>query len=264
MMDTELKLWLQATRRLPRVRGSGRVAGLAQRFYNRKPRERVRVGVLDFTMDLDPSECVDGALLFAPQLYDHREFELLRGLIRPGDTFLDAGANIGIYSLVASQFVGDAGQVIAIEASAENYGYLRTNCALSGAKNVRCVQVGLSDRNEKLRMACSFYGNKSGNSFLKESPIGEWVECRPLLDVLVAQGVERVDGAKFDIEGFEHKVLNPFFDTAPKSLWPRFLIFEHNVDLVAKSGGDVRELLGSLGYNVRCIADQNFLAERSA
>src|SRR5687768_276637 len=107
-MDNELKLWLQATRRLPRIRGSGRMAGLVQRVYNRKPRPRVRVPVLDFTMDLDPSECVDGALLFAPQLYDHREFQLLRSLVRPGDAFLDAGANIGIYSLVASELVGRA------------------------------------------------------------------------------------------------------------------------------------------------------------
>lgn len=263
-MDTELKLLLAATRRLPRIRGSGRLAGYAQRFYNRRPRERVRVPVLDFTMELDPSECVDGALLFAPQLYDHREFTLLRGLIKPGDVFLDAGANIGIYSLVASRLVGGAGEVIAIEASAENYSWLKSNCDSSGAKNVRALHVGLSDKPEKLRMACSFYGNKSGNSFLKESPIGEWVDCLPLHDVLLKNGVRKIDGAKFDIEGFEFKVLQPFFASAPEGLWPRFLIFEHNADLVAKSGGDVRALLQSAGYAVRLIADQNYLAERRA
>ncbi len=261
-MDTELKLLLSATRRLPRVRGAGRLAGYAQRFYNRRPRERVRVPVLDFTMELDPSECVDGALLFAPQLYDHREFSLLRELIKPGDVFLDAGANIGIYSLVASRLVGGAGEVIAIEASAENYSWLKSNCESSGAKNVRALHVGLSDKPEKLRMACSFYGNKSGNSFLKESPIGEWVDCLPLHDVLLKNGVRKIDGAKFDIEGFEFKVLQPFFASAPKELWPRFLIFEHNADLVAKSGGDVRALLHSAGYAVRLVADQNYLAER--
>ncbi|HMJ89701.1 MAG TPA: FkbM family methyltransferase, partial [Candidatus Acidoferrum sp.] len=222
-MDKELKLWLQATRRLPRLRGSGRLAGYIQRFYNRKPRERVRVPVLDFTMELDPSECVDGALLFAPQLYDRREFELLKSLIRPGDLFLDAGANIGIYSLVASRLVGPAGKVIAIEASAENFLFLLRNCELSEARNVHGVQVGLSDKRETLRMACSFYGNRSGNSFLKESPIGESVECRSLLEVLEAEGVQRIGGAKFDIEGFEFKVLSAFLKTAPRSLWPRFL-----------------------------------------
>lgn len=263
-MDNELKLWLSATRRLPRVRGSGRMAGYIQRFYNRKPRARVHVPVLDFTMDLDPSECVDGALLFAPQLYDHREFALLRELIKPGDVFLDAGANIGIYSLVASRLVGPAGEVVAIEASAENYSWLCANCDSSNAKNVRALHVGLSDQPEKLRMACSFYGNKSGNSFLKESPIGEWVECLPLLDVLRANNVSRIDGAKFDIEGFEFKVLKPFFATAPEELWPRFVIFEHNADLVAKSGGDVRALLQSAGYTIRPVADQNYLADRRA
>jgi FkbM family methyltransferase len=263
-VNKELQFWLAATRRLPRIKGAGKMAGLAQRAYNRKPRERVRVPVLDFTMELDPSECVDGALLFAPQLYDRREFELLKSLLRPGDLFLDAGANIGIYSLVASRLVGPTGKVIAIEASAENFLFLRRNCELSEARNVHAVQVGLSDKREILRMACSFYGNRSGNSFLKESPIGESVECRPLLEVLEAEGVQRISGAKFDIEGFEFKVLSPFLKTAPRSLWPHFLIFEYNADLRTRSGGDVRELLSEAGYLVRPVADQNYLAERQA
>jgi FkbM family methyltransferase len=261
-MNKELQFWLRATRQLPRVKGSGRLASLVQKVYNRKPRERVRVPVLDFTMELDPSECVDGALLFAPQLYDYREFKLLRELIRPGDVFLDAGANIGAYSLVASRLVGAKGRVIAIEASAENFSGLKSNCELSDARNVQAVHVGISDKPEKLRMACSFYGNKSGNSFLKESPIGEWIECLPLADILAGQEVTRIDGAKFDIEGFEYKVLSAFFDTASLGLWPRFMIFEHNADLLHKSGGDVRQLLKLVGYSVRPIADQNYLAER--
>ena len=46
-----------------------------------------------------------------------------------------------------------------------------------------------------------------------------------LVAAVVSTGSTRM--AKVDIEeGFEDRVLPPFFDTAPKSLWPRTLILE--------------------------------------
>ncbi|SCF63177.1 hypothetical protein GA0115259_100393 [Streptomyces sp. MnatMP-M17] len=38
----------------------------------------------------------------------------LRGRLEPGDTFVDVGANIGYYSVLASQLVGDGVKVVAI------------------------------------------------------------------------------------------------------------------------------------------------------
>ena len=43
------------------------------------------------------------------------ELEFIQKLLNPGDTFIDIGANTGIYSLVASRLVGSSGKVIAIE-----------------------------------------------------------------------------------------------------------------------------------------------------
>jgi FkbM family methyltransferase len=261
-MDRELQFWMSMTRRLPRIKGAGRTASLVQRIYARKPRERIRTPVLGFMMDLDPHECFDGSLLFAPQLSDYRELDILKRLIRPGDVFFDIGAHVGMYTLVVSQLVGEAGKVVAIEANTTNYSWLRLHCELNHTRNVKCIQVGVSDRTEKLRMACSFYGNRSGNSFLKESPTGEWIECRPLLEVVKAETCGKIDGAKLDIEGFEFRVLSAFFSDAPTELHPRFMIFEHNRDLLKKSGGDARKLLKDRGYSVQLIADQNYLAEK--
>lgn len=262
-MSNELRLLLTISRRLPRVKGAGRVARLLQRQYARRPREPVRSTVLGFVMDLDPAESVDGSLLFAPQLHDYRELRLLSALLRPGDFFLDAGAHIGTYTLVASTLVGNTGKVLAVEASAFTFSRLTSHCETNGRANVRCVQVGLSDRAELLRMACSFYGNKGGNSFLKESPLTESVNCLPLSHVLDAAHFTRLDGAKFDIEGFEFRVLNAFFRDVPATSRPRFFIFEHNEALLRRAGGDVRELLRAAGYSVRLIADQNYLAQLS-
>src|SRR6266403_313613 len=51
-------------------------------------------------------------------------------MLSPGKTFVDAGANFGIYTMVASKLVGEAGRVIAFEPTAESFEVLRRNIAL--------------------------------------------------------------------------------------------------------------------------------------
>ena len=45
-------------------------------------------------------------------------------LLRPGDCFVDVGANAGVFSLAAAAFVGDTGHVIAFEPSSREYASL--------------------------------------------------------------------------------------------------------------------------------------------
>ena len=53
------------------------------------------------------------------------------------------------------------------------------------------------------------------------------VEMLPLIDILDAEGFDRLDGLKVDVEGFKDRVLVPFFRDAPDSLLPEILIAEH-------------------------------------
>ena len=50
-----------------------------------------------------------------------------------------------------------------------------------------------------------------------------------LMQLVDAQGLTRIDGMKVDVEGFEEKVMLPFFDAAPDELLPRVIIIENNV-----------------------------------
>ena len=45
--------------------------------------------------------------------------------------------------------------------------------------------------------------------------------------ILDEAGVTKVDALKIDIEGFEDRVLIPFFKQAPQTLWPRAVVIEH-------------------------------------
>lgn len=261
-MDSELRLLLKLSRGLPRVRGCGKLAAVLTRFYNRKSRPDVQMDVFGSQMLLTPSEALDGELLFCPQMYERLEMAHLRSYLRPGHVFLDAGANVGFYSLTASTLVGRTGKVLAIEANRANFERLQANLQLNAMQNVLPRNVGLSDKADVLRLGLNLSGNRGGHSFLAPGDGGEMVQCAPLLDVIREAGIDRIDAAKFDIEGFEFRVLEAFFSAKPPpSLVPRFIIIEQN-RLLREKAGDALGLLRQQGFAVTKIKDQNYLAVR--
>jgi hypothetical protein len=53
--------------------------------------------------------------------YDDRLTALfLQAALRPGDAFVDVGANLGMHSLLASRLVGQGGTVYAVESNPDN------------------------------------------------------------------------------------------------------------------------------------------------
>lgn len=229
-MNKELQILLAFSRRLPVLPLVGRFAGLAQRFYLRKPRDKVLADVLGVQMELNPAECVDHGLLFAPHLYDHKEIAFLRSILREGDTFLDIGANIGFYSLVAAQALRGNGKVLAIEADPYNFSRLSSNIELNAVAKIvtKAVNLGISDKFERLSLVINTTGNRGGSSFLATGSSGVEVDYLPLHALLERYAIDTVKLAKIDIEGFELRVLSAFFNQAPISLWPQYLIIEIN------------------------------------
>src|SRR5690349_17641739 len=60
--------------------------------------------------------------------------------IRPGDTFIDIGANCGLYSLFAARKIGPRGRGIAIEPIPEMADRARFNLETNGLDNISLVQ----------------------------------------------------------------------------------------------------------------------------
>ena len=261
-LDSELKFLSGLTRRFPRIKGAAFAANLLRQFYLRKGRKSLEVEVLGFRMQLDPLECIDGALLFYPHLYEHREIEFMKDNLKRGDIFLDIGAHIGFYSLIASPFVGGSGSVIAVEADPYNFEKLTLHLRLNHIQNVIAVNKGVSNKNEILRLGLNVTGNRGGNSFLSTNEDHVHVPCCTLAALLKKHRINRVQGAKFDIEGFEFRVLHQFFREVNDSLRPGFIIVEQHSNLVERAGGNVIELLGSKGYRMERHLKLNYIMRR--
>jgi FkbM family methyltransferase len=184
--------------------------------------------------------------------------------VRPGDVFLDLGAHTGLYSLAMSRAVGPAGTVLAVEAHPETFRRLCTNLRLNGATNVRPLQLGVADTRQSLRLLAGTDGFVAASSFLAGAGEGIEVPAEPLLDILREQGVTAVAGAKFDIEGFEYRVLARFLAEADRNLWPRSLVIEHQPTYDSVSGGNAIALLESHGYRTERKESLNYFMVRSS
>jgi FkbM family methyltransferase len=129
--------------------------------------------------------------------------------LAPGDTFIDVGANIGYFSLLASKLVGDSGAVVAIEASPKTFSLLQGNLARNLAQNVRTVNVAASDRVGTV----SLFRGPDDNIGLT-SVVGDprfafecEVDAAPLSLLLTSEEVHNARLIKIDVEGAEWSVV---------------------------------------------------------
>jgi FkbM family methyltransferase len=202
-MDLELTAIRAIGSMLPPIRGATALINrVLKPWYLRKPRPVVTAKALGFEFSLDPAQAVDGGLLFYPQLFNRRELQWLRSHLRRDDMFVDAGAYIGAFSLVASTICRE---VVAIEANPLVFPRLLANIQTNN-RTVRAIQAGLSDRRESLTLHVQDTGNLGGSSFVTAHG-GRTVEvpCQPLHELAPA-----ADFLKLDVELMEYRVLSAY------------------------------------------------------
>ena len=139
----------------------------------------------------------------------------IEAILKPGDTFVDLGANVGYDTLLASKLVGAGGRVVAIEASSDIFAQFQANLALNRVANVRAVHVAVSDAAGELALYGGDAGNQGRTSSLPReglTPI-ETVPMLPLDAVLTAEERAAVRLIKMDIEGGELPVLQRLVET---------------------------------------------------
>ena len=82
-------------------------------------------------------DCIDE--IYIEDLYESKT------LIRSGDIIVDAGANVGMFTLKAARLVGPSGAVIAFEPVKENLKLIKDNIYINNLKNVSIIPKALGD-----------------------------------------------------------------------------------------------------------------------
>jgi FkbM family methyltransferase len=132
---------------------------------------------------------------------------VLRDHLRPGAIVVDAGANIGIHSIIMASTVGSEGSVICFEPLPHLANALKRTLHLNGfGDRVRVLQLALSDTSGEATFYRAAHGPMSSLYALSDNIEAEPILVRVItLDECFAPGA-RVDFVKMDVEGAEPRV----------------------------------------------------------
>jgi FkbM family methyltransferase len=135
------------------------------------------------------------------QWCEYQASRFLWQILRPGDNFLDVGANIGYMTILASARIGPAGRIVAVEPNPTNFARLRENCEINGITTVALHQVALGESPGEVWLTLD---DTYSRVIDQQQPATTRVEMTTL-DGLI--GESRFTVFKLDVEGVELSVL---------------------------------------------------------
>ena len=181
--------------------------------------------------------------------------EMVERRVGPGSVFVDGGANIGFYSILAARRAGPGGQVLAFEMMPDTAAMLRQNIAVNGAIAIEVVERALSDRSGNRVCATVEPGQHGQASIVKDGSNGrQTIEVETItLDEALA-GYGPIDLIKLDLEGAEYAALKGAGAVLART---RCVVFESN-----ERDERIVELLAGSGFVVKHLEGCDFVAER--
>lgn len=150
-------------------------------------------------------DTIDTLQLRRRRYYDRYATALFERILRPNQAAVDAGANVGYFTLLYAQTVGPDGHVYAFEPHPTNYWILQRNIELNGYPNVTAVQAVVADRPGTARLFLS--PNNEGDHRAYDPGDGRSSVTVPQVTFDDYLAGRRVDFIKTDLQGFEARAL---------------------------------------------------------
>jgi len=181
--------------------------------------------------------------------YEREHQRILEKNLRERDIFLDIGAHVGFFTILASQLVGKSGGIFAFEPLKRNIDFLRKHIALNKCDNITVIEAAISNSDGEALFdedESSFMGKLSnrGTYSVKTVTIDQLVEEKVILPPSVI---------KIDVEGFQEKVLTGAMTTLQK-YHPKIIL-----EASYKKGDpeNFYSILTSLGYVIEPIGEKS-------
>ena len=158
-------------------------------------------------MGVEPRRFIGGNV-YLRGVHELSVCEALWRLCEPGETAVDAGANIGVMTSVLSRRIGPAGRIVSFEAHPQIFRQLERNVSFWGSRRIDRFEQAVSSRAGKLRIReGEIFKMNEGTACVGGDSIGDSsgeVEAIRLDDALGESGCGVI---KIDVEGHEHEAL---------------------------------------------------------
>jgi len=178
--------------------------------------------------------------------------------VEKGDTVIDIGAHIGIFSVYAAHF-SETGKVYAFEPFIDNFKKLEEHKNLNNKENLFVYNLGVSNKEEVQTLYLSPDNNTGGHSLHLKNQSDRKVEIRTirLMDFCKKENIERIDFLKLDCEGAEFEILQSdetILDRVSKIIMECHPFKDNTTDkminLLKRNGFNVQSDLNSDGSGV--------------
>lgn len=196
-------VWRHPANRGRRLRAIGATVGWQ---LNKRTLKRAKLlPVFDsLTLKCYPDSFGAGVMVYTSGWPEYDEMHFVKRYLREGDSFVDVGTNIGIFTLLAASCVGPTGHVLSLEAGRRAYERLMENIQLNRLENVvEAWLEAVGPENGTLRFLQSHdLINRIATESEQQQGLVAWEEVASVkLDDRLAN--RRYAMGKIDIEGAE-------------------------------------------------------------
>ncbi|MBK4728703.1 FkbM family methyltransferase [Oxynema sp. CENA135] len=208
----------------------------------------IEVDAFGYKMKLYPDAFQTRGIIYFTPSKDYDITRFIERYLRPGDSFIDIGANIGIYTLLASSLVGKTGSVHAFEPVPQTVNRLQENVNRNGLSQVEIHSIALGETDSVIQFTVDY---DATNHVILSNDISMHncieVPCKCLDNIV---GEKNHTMAKIDVEGWEIPVLRGAYNMLARHN-PPVLVLEINGSFCRYGFDslDVIKYLEKLGYD---------------
>jgi FkbM family methyltransferase len=157
-------------------------------------------------LEVIPGEVIGKPIVYFG-VYEYAVSRLMRAFLRNGDLFVDVGANIGYYSVLAAHLVGCTGRVYAFEPSERIRSRLNRNISLNRLCQVEVRAQAVGRSSGTVRLVEPVGSINDGIAYVDTTGVGNGTEVDAVrLDDIDALRVRPPTLLKVDVEGGEPDV----------------------------------------------------------
>jgi FkbM family methyltransferase len=210
--------------------------------------------ILGSRMCLDLSDKGISWDLITDGIREEMGVEIIKKEVKPGDTVVDIGANIGYYVLLESRLVGDTGKIYAIEPAPSNVDLLKKNVELNGYSNVEVYLYAVGDKHgfyplylseKRNRPTLKKIAGTSKEKFFTEKIDVEVVTLDDFLKHRKYPGLVRMD-----VEGYEYQIIRGMKNILQKGLPLKLFIEFHFHLLKEQESIEILTTLQNAGFGI--------------